>query len=92
MITTVAGGAYTGTVPEIQSGDGGPATSEPLSVVSGLAVDEAANLYILDAGHSRIRKVSPNGIITTVAGTGAYGFSGDGGPARPARRSPRTGF
>ena len=75
-ITTVAGnGAYE------FSGDGGPATSASLQGPRGVAGDAAGNLYIADTGNYRIRKVSPSGIITTVAGNGAGGFSGDGGPA-----------
>ena len=69
------------------SGDGGPATSASIYISSnhnGLAVDDAGNLYIADDGHHRIRKVSPSGIITTVAGTGKINFSGDGGPATSA--------
>jgi len=66
------------------SGDGGPATSAKLSSPYGIAVDMAGNLYIADSGNNRIRKVS-NGIITTFAGTGPAGFSGDGGPAASAK-------
>jgi len=78
IITTVAGGG-TG-VP----GDGGPATAASLRVPSGVAVDALGNLYIADSGYSRIRKVTPGGIITTVAGGGTEGFAGDGGPATAA--------
>ena len=69
------------------SGDGGPATSASIYISSNhiaLAVDGAGNLYIADDGHHRIRKVSPSGIITTVAGNGKIDFSGDGGPATSA--------
>ena len=93
-ITTVAGG---GTLLG-SSGDGGPATSAHLSWPAGVAVDSAGNLFIADPGANfstggeysddpgdhRIRKVSPSGIITTVAGTGSAGFTGDGGPAAAA--------
>ena len=79
VITTVAGNGTLGF-----SGDGGPATSAQLSGPSNVAVDSAGNLYIVDTGNQRIRKVS-NGIITTVAGNGAQGFSGDNGPAIDAR-------
>src|SRR2546427_186749 len=58
--------------------DGGPALTTLLSPC-GVAVDSAGNLVI--AGSPRIRKVSSSGIITTVAGAGGFGFSGDGGPA-----------
>jgi sugar lactone lactonase YvrE len=54
-----------------------------------VAVDAAGNLYIADNGNSRVRRVSVSGVITTVAGTGMYGFSGDGGPATNAQlKSP----
>ncbi len=66
------------------SGDGGPAASAQLFEPSGLAVDAAGGLYIADVYNDRIRKVSPSGIITTVAGNGVSGFSGDGGPATSA--------
>ena len=69
------------------SGDGGPATDASLDLGffgGGLAVDAAGNLYIADSGNKRLRKVSPDGIITTVAGNGGSGFSGDGGPATSA--------
>ena len=66
------------------SGDGGPATSAKMSSPYGIAVDKAGNLYIADSGNNRVRKVS-NGIMTTIAGTGSAGFSGDGGPAASAK-------
>ena len=80
VITTVAG---TGTHGP-SSGDNSPATSASLFSPTGVAVDSAGNLYIADTGNSRVRKVS-NGIITTVAGTGGYGFSGDNGLAASAQ-------
>ncbi|MGA2267161.1 MAG: hypothetical protein ABSH44_01705 [Bryobacteraceae bacterium] len=67
------------------SGDGGPARLARLSSPSGLAFDIAGNLYIADRGNSLIRKVGPDGIIQSVAGSGVAGFSGDGGPATAAR-------
>jgi sugar lactone lactonase YvrE len=85
-ITTVAGNGsiLTGL------GDGGPATGATVSVPTGLAVDTAGNLFIADYGHDRIRKVSPSGIITTVAGTGVSTYSGDGGLASLAGISGST--
>jgi sugar lactone lactonase YvrE len=79
-ITTIAGSRNRGF-----SGDGGPATSAELWLPSGLAVDGQRNLYIADTWNRRVRKVSPAGTITTVAGTGRSGFSGDGGPATQAQ-------
>ena len=67
------------------SGDGGPASQAQLNQPEGVAVDTSGNLYIADTDNNRIRKISPNGIITTVAGTGKAGFSGDGGPASQAQ-------
>ncbi|MBI4909155.1 MAG: hypothetical protein HY820_36385 [Acidobacteria bacterium] len=71
------------------SGDGGPATSARLELPEGVTVDNAGNVYIADTGNSRVRKVSPSGIITTVAGNGVAGFAGDSGPATSAQMSPR---
>jgi sugar lactone lactonase YvrE len=79
IITTIAGNGTLG-----YSGDGGPATNAELSQSAGLAIDNAGNLYIADAGIDRVRKVDTNGIITTVAGNGTPGYSGDGGPATSA--------
>ena len=67
------------------SDDGGPAISAPLNKPRGLAIDGAGNLYIADSANHRIRKVDASGTITTVAGTGARGFSGNGGPATSAQ-------
>jgi len=82
IITTVAGNGTSGF-----SGDGGPATSAQLSYPSGIALDAARNLFIGDSGNHRVRKVTPAGITTTVAGNGTDGFSGDGGPATSAQLS-----
>ena len=72
------------------SGDGGPAEQAQLAFPSGVAVDGVGNLFIADRFNQRIRKVDRTGTITTVAGTGEEGFSGDGGPAEQARlASPR---
>ena len=65
------------------SGDGGPATSAGMSI-SGIAVDRAGALFIVENGNNRVRKVDTNGIITTIAGNGTAGWSGDGGPAAAA--------
>ncbi|MFE6993939.1 NHL domain-containing protein [Streptomyces pharetrae] len=79
-IRTVAG---TGT-PGF-SGDGGAATAAQLNTPYGVAVDGAGNLYITDAENHRVRRVAGDGTISTVAGTGTDGFSGDGGPATSAQ-------
>jgi sugar lactone lactonase YvrE len=79
IITTVAGNGFEG-----YSGDGGPATSAKLFAPHGVAVDAFGNIFIADGGNHRIRKVSPAGIITTVAGNGSLDYSGDGGPATSA--------
>ena len=66
------------------SGDGGPATKAAMNIPAGLTFDKHGNLYIADRANHRIRKVDKKGIITTVAGNGTSGFSGDGGPATKA--------
>jgi trimeric autotransporter adhesin len=78
VITTVAGSGAKGT-----SGDGGPATQAQFTLIWGVAVDAEGDIYISDLGNPpRIREVSAaTGIITTAAGDGTVGFSGDGGPA-----------
>ena len=70
-LTTIEGGG------PATIGDGGPATSAPLANPIGLAVDASHNVYIADAGNSRIRKVTPAGTIATVAGNGAVRLPGD---------------
>ncbi|MCU1233779.1 MAG: repeat containing protein [Candidatus Solibacter sp.] len=78
--TTIAGTGVPGF-----SGDGGPATQAQLQGPSGAAVLPDGTLYIADTTNNRIRRITPDGIISTVAGTGVRGFSGDGGPAIDAK-------
>ena len=80
IITTIAG---TGTAGF--SGDGGPATAAQLNQPIGLAVADNGILYITDHGNRRIRRLAPDGTITTIAGTGVAGGAGDGGPALQAQ-------
>jgi uncharacterized protein (TIGR03437 family) len=80
IITTVAG-----TGKADYSGDGGPATGAALDAPAAVAVDAAGNLFITDNRNNVIRKVDTKGIITTVAGNGKPGESGDGGPALSAQ-------
>jgi sugar lactone lactonase YvrE len=87
-IRTVAGGG----TPADGLGDGGLGTDARLNAPTGLALDGAGNLFIADSRGSRIRRVGPVGIISTVAGTGQAGFSGDGGPAAQARLSGPFGL
>jgi sugar lactone lactonase YvrE len=74
------------------SGDGGQATAAQVSFVLGLAVDTEGNLWVGDSGNNRIRRITANGIITTVAGDGSCGFSGDGGPAAAVQLCGPTGM
>ncbi len=78
-IDTVAGNGPAG-----YGGDGGPAAEAPLGYPTSTALDSLGNLYIADFGNSRIRKIDMSGTITTFAGNGQYGYSGDGGPADAA--------
>lgn len=74
--TTIAGIGSSG-----YSGDGGPATSAALSLPSGVAVDAAGRVVLADTANHRIRRIEIDGTISTIAGTGVAGFSGDGGSA-----------
>jgi uncharacterized protein (TIGR03437 family) len=86
-IQTIAGSGST-----TYSGDGGPALQAGLNVPVEVYVDPSGNLFITDQYNNRIRKVAPDGTITTVAGTGVAGFSGDGGPAIDAELNTPTGI
>jgi uncharacterized protein (TIGR03437 family) len=76
---TVAGTGFPG-----YNGDNIPATKANIGKPSGIALDTGGNLYIADQTNHRIRKVTPGGVITTIAGTGQPGFGGDGGDATSA--------
>ena len=86
IITTIAGSG-----PGGYSGDGGPATLALLSTPAGVAVDAAGNVFIGDLGNQRIRKIDTGGIISTIAGTGVQGFSGDGAAATLAQLNQPAG-
>ena len=86
-LTTIAG---TGT-PGF-SGDGSSETAAQLNLPTALALDITGNLYLADTGNHRVRKISVTGIITTIAGTGTQGFSGDTGPATAATIDSPTGL
>lgn len=86
-ISTVAGNGIYGF-----SGDGGPATAAALSSPRVGAIAPDGSLFIVDSGNYRVRRVGSDGIITTVAGNGTYGFSGDGGPATEASFTTIYGF
>jgi uncharacterized protein YjdB len=87
IITTIAGNGSAGF-----SGDGGAATAASLNAPKGVCIDNTGNLYISDNNNNRIRKVSSTGVITTIAGNGSAGFSGDGGVATAASLNAPTGI
>lgn len=85
IIKTIAGTGYSG-----DSGDGGPATAASIGSVFGFCIDDKGNILFADYSKSRIRKIAPSGIISTVAGNGIDGYTGDGGLATAAQlNSPR---
>ena len=82
---------YAGTCTAGYSGDGASALAAQLNGPQGLAVDSAGYLYIADVNNNRVRRVAPDGTISTIAGTGVAGFGGDNGPAIAAQLSSPTG-
>ena len=80
VISTIAGN---GSGPG--NGDGGPASNATFFFATSIAVDNLGQIYITESVNSRVRKIDANGIITTFAGTGQTGYSGDGGPATAAK-------
>lgn len=79
IISTVAGNGIAG-----YSGDGGPATAAAIQHPFTVVMDTAGNLYFAEQANYRVRKINTAGIVTTIAGNGISGFSGDGGPATAA--------
>ena len=86
-ITTVAGTGSPG-----YAGDAGPAVRARLNQPQGFAFDRSGNLYIADSANNRVRRIDRRGVITTIAGNGRHGYSGDGGPAVAARLSDPYGL
>jgi sugar lactone lactonase YvrE len=84
--------AFAGTGVQGYSGDGGAATSAQLNFLGGLAIDDSGNVYVADASNSVVRKINRSGIITTIAGNGTSGYSGDGGPAISAQLGVPSGI
>jgi sugar lactone lactonase YvrE len=74
------------------TGDGGSAKLADIDGPTGVAIDVHGNIYMSDSNNNRVRKVTPDGIIQTIAGTGESGFGGDGGPATRAKLSHPTGL
>jgi trimeric autotransporter adhesin len=87
IITTIAGNGISG-----YSGDGGPAKSAMVSFPTGLTIDSDGDIYFSDSGNQRVRKIDKLGKISTIAGDGTAGFSGDGGPATSAELSEPWGL
>ena len=73
------------------SGDNGPAAQAEVNRVVGLATDAAGNIYLADQNNNVVRKVSTSGMITTFAGTGGAGYTGDGGAATQAQLNSPLG-
>ncbi|HTB32456.1 MAG TPA: T9SS type A sorting domain-containing protein [Bacteroidia bacterium] len=87
VISTLAGIGVNG-----YSGDGGPSTAAELCGPMGIFADASHNVYMADIGNGRIRKIDTSGIISSIAGNGAYGFSGDGGSALNAEFEDPAGI
>ncbi len=87
IISTIGGNGTQGF-----SGDNGPATSAEIYQPHFIAVDKIGNVYFTDSDNQRVRKISTTGIITTIAGTGSIGYTGDNGPATAAELNFPTGI
>jgi hypothetical protein len=83
IINTIGGDGYNinGLSPGGFSGDGGQATAAELANPVGVAADKLGNIYFADETNVRIRRITTAGIISTVAGNGTAGYTGDGGPS-----------
>ncbi len=86
-ISTIAGSGALGF-----SGDNGPATMARLASPTAIAVGSTGMVYVADSGNHRIRSINTSGVITTIAGNGTQGFSGDGGPATSAALDTPSGL
>lgn len=91
VVAGVPGETAMGRPPLADVGDGGPATEAVLGFVTGLAVHDDGTIYVADWAH-RIRRITPDGTIVTVAGTGEAGYGGDGGPGAEARLHAPSGL
>jgi uncharacterized protein (TIGR03437 family) len=87
VVSTAAGNGI-----ENYSGDGGAATAAQINTPSNMVLDAVGNLYIADSANNRVRRISPGGVIVTVAGNGVAGYSGDGGPATSAMLNSPEGL
>ena len=87
IINTIAGNGT-----RAYSGDGAPATAAEFNYPAGIAIDAVGNIYIADQNNNRIRKITTLGIISTIAGNGSVGYSGDGGAAIAAKLHSPTGL
>jgi sugar lactone lactonase YvrE len=87
IITTIAG-----TGECVSGGDGGPAIAATLNYPSALVADKSGNLFFVEGATARVRRIDRLGVITTYAGTGEKGFSGDGGAATEARLNNPSGL
>ena len=87
IVSTIAGNGTTAF-----SGDGGPALNAGINFPQGIAVGPDGSVYFSDVNQHRVRRIAPDGIISTVAGNGSFGFSGDGGPATSASLALASGI
>jgi len=91
FINAIAGTGTASADPTLANGDGGLATSATFNFPYGVAIDSSGNVYISDRSNKKIRKITASGIISTIAGTGTSGATGDGGSATSATLNFPTG-